>query len=1323
MRTHPLFSSFGRFLLSAATAAVLLLAATADAQTLNKCSSKKKLCVAKKMACLLKCHAKAEKTGLPVDANCTQKCMTKFDGGVTPAKGCFEKLEDKNPPLSATACLTFDDTAALEAKIDAFVLDVVQEVDPAFPAPVLNKCSSGKKKCVSKKTKALLKCHAKAEKKGLVVDPVCIQKAHDKFDGGADPTKGCFEKLENKVPNDCVTFDDTAAAEAKVDAFVFDVVSEVDPNFATPTPTLTAPVPTATPTTTPTATQTPPPVLTTTPTPTFTVAPTVTATQTPGPGATVTPTATSTPLGCDLTGQPCPTLVQSDANGDLIDLDTGWTGQSHDSHAPSNGRLTLNSSCPGSTHPTCGVCTLSGPATNAGGMAFNNRRCITDTAITCTTNADCPGASPCRFHFGAPLPLSAGGVSVCVTNEITQAVTGTMDVNAGTSQANVILLSRVHNGPTVDRPCPTCEAGLCTAGPHMGDPCTINGSSPSYGDLSYDCPPDVAANIGNLPVPLDLRTGTQTKTLSAAGPNCTQTGFTGLECFCGTCNSASAEPCDENADCPDPAGPVGPICAGRRCVGGANIGAACSVNSECPGATCSPNAVNSKATRPNECDDTVCAANPPDTDSIDEGVCSGGPFELFCAPAETFRGCSTDGDCPVPGDTCTGGRFRECFTDDNGAIGGDVSVGGVADPFTGNTSNPTLGALFCIAPTSSSSVNSVTGLPGLGRVTIPSTAQINNVVCATSTPGAGTPTPTVTRTPTKTPTPGLTVTATPTPTATATPLGNCGNGMLDVGETCDPTAPPPGVTCDPTQCVPPSEGAPFACTCATGQMRTLFDPGSELDSGWTGVSHNASTAAPTDADTLLYDCDGVTDTLCRQTGPRAGVRGYRCELNPRMSCSTNADCAPLNGRCGVFLGPPLPLSSGGVPVCVTTFFVEPITGTVNVTDGSSATFQRLASRVHVTPAIDAPCPRCNCIGVGCSNTVGTTGLCNSGPGLGMACTIEGVSPFGPMSRDCPPENGANVTGAGLDVRFAPNTTGTSTKTATLPCTAAGFTQFNTCACDTCNDAAAGPCASNADCTDGPDAPGAPVIGAVCGGLRCIGGPDAGDACTTAAQCGVGNTCSRPGLLTQPNQCELGCLGGANANAPCTVDSECPGGSCIPLCAQIPGSQCVGGANDDATCTVASQCPGGSCLPVQTGMGECVVGPSDAKCENEEFRGCTTDADCNAPPPTCTGLGAGTCLGCTMCNQACVTTPRPCHVFPMSLVGDPNAFTGTPATGTSSGNSVTTFCIPPTSAAAVNSSAGLPGEGSLLNTHNYTKTFPSVACPVSPGILGLGNKCP
>ncbi len=222
-----------------AIAALLVVGTIVGAQGPNKCLAGKNSCASKKAQGLLKCHSKAEKAGTALDPACTQKVTDKFDGGPVPAKGCFAKLEAKN----LGPCLTTNDTGSIEAKVDAFVLDVVQQLDPGYPTPVQNKCSAGKKKCVLKKVNALLKCHQKAAKAGTAVDAACLQKAKDKFDGGLVPAKGCFAKLEAKVPP-CLTTGDTAALEITADAFVADFLDEINPP---PTPTVT-PTPGPTPT-------------------------------------------------------------------------------------------------------------------------------------------------------------------------------------------------------------------------------------------------------------------------------------------------------------------------------------------------------------------------------------------------------------------------------------------------------------------------------------------------------------------------------------------------------------------------------------------------------------------------------------------------------------------------------------------------------------------------------------------------------------------------------------------------------------------------------------------------------------------------------------------------------------------------------------------------------------------------------------------------------------------------------------------------------------------------------------------------------------------
>jgi len=112
---------------------------------------------------------------------------------------------------------------------------------PNAEAQTLSKCSAAKKQCVAKKVAGLLKCHQKAEKTGTFVSAVCLQKVRDKFDGGSNPAKGCFAKLEAKFL-DCVSVGDAALVEGMADTFVNAIICQLDP------PAGTCPVPTASPT-------------------------------------------------------------------------------------------------------------------------------------------------------------------------------------------------------------------------------------------------------------------------------------------------------------------------------------------------------------------------------------------------------------------------------------------------------------------------------------------------------------------------------------------------------------------------------------------------------------------------------------------------------------------------------------------------------------------------------------------------------------------------------------------------------------------------------------------------------------------------------------------------------------------------------------------------------------------------------------------------------------------------------------------------------------------------------------------------------------------
>ena len=131
-------------------------------------------------------------------------------------------------------------------------------------------------------------------------------------------------------------------------------------------------------------------------------------------------------------------------------------------------------------------------------------------------------------------------------------------------------------------------------------------------------------------------------------------------------------------------------------------------------------------------------------------MCDAGPFDQFCS-TESFRGCASDTDCNPPpsgncgtckpNQVCTGG-FRNCFLDP------------IVRSGTPGTQNSVLAATFCIPPVSAGAINGVTGLPGPGALLQP---------VAIFRSGA-----------------------------------QCGNGVLNSGETCDP----PNDSACPGACLP-----------------------------------------------------------------------------------------------------------------------------------------------------------------------------------------------------------------------------------------------------------------------------------------------------------------------------------------------------------------------------------------------------------------------------------------------------------------------------------------------------------------------------------------
>ncbi len=970
------------------------------------------------------------------------------------------------------------------------------------------------------------------------------------------------------------------------------------------------------------------------------------------------------------------------------DLDTGWTGIGHDSETVDDSLLMAGnlSNCDLDTgSPTCGQCDLLGPISFPG----PSKNCIcanlaepdASSLTPCDPEAPSCGGETCSCLLGPPLPISAGAVPVCVISRLTGAVTGTANIaeagaNAGKGAVQLQLSSVVHNGEAVEQPCPLClndptprdgvRGGTCEDGVRHGQPCDVGGSSNFFGPLSIDCQPASARSIGVLAIGFKpATTGTTTLT---AHRNCTDAP--GELCPCDTCATLQAEPCNTNADCPG-----GAACGGRRCLSGTNNGTPCVAQSECPSGFCGRPGT---ATKPNGCIEGSCLPNP--DDGPNEGICEMGPTDQACS-LEPFRGCTSNADCAPPPSgncgTCLPGQScttipRQCFLD-------PIVRQGVAD-----TQTPIVAATFCIPPTTSQSVNQVAGLPGPGALELPTrvfklgASCGNNVIDPGETcdgtaggacpgecqidcqcPGCGNATVD----------PGEQCDGSDDSACPGQCQSNCqctaatcGNDTVEFGETCDGTADAacpgacqpncscgavcgnnvvegseqcdgagsvacpaeacqgdctcgvfcgnnqidPGEACDGNgtgtsctgtctsdcQCAAacgdnvaegselcdgtddascPGQCSP-ACTCpASATITFTVAEGADLDTGWTGTAHDSAVQKGSAISGELSNCDTGVDPVC----DFFGNVGSACAADPTQACLADSQCTAGGCQINTF-GPPLPLSAGGVPVCIINRFATDVIGSYNLLTGDAELNTNLSALVHLGISVNRPCQICDCGQPTCA--IGATGTCSDG--AGGACRVQGTGPLGPTSNDCMPSPSSNVSGGGLALAFQPVTTGTSTLPTNQPCDGSGHTNEQ-CWCD-----------------------GQPQI----------------------------------------NQCTRACEGGGNNNQPCSSDADCPGapvGACKPLCRQI-GSEA-------------------------SGEGECIAGPPTQTCANAPQIGCQTNSNC----PGATG--------------PCVAKNQRCFMDPIVKVGMPS---------TTQNLAVATFCIPATTASAVNQTAGLPGPGAI-----------------------------
>ena len=361
-------------------------------------------------------------------------------------------------------------------------------------------------------------------------------------------------------------------------------------------------------------------------------------------------------------------------------------------------------------------------------------------------------------------------------------------------------------------------------------------------------------------------------------------------------------------------------------------------------------------------------------------------------------------------------------------------------------------------------------------------------------------------------------------------------------------------------------GGPAACPTEIQFTGTSTD--GVLDTGWTGQGHDATTITKGTVTVSVSGCSGAAPScgVCTYAGPLENHAGQihvqRCKGDSSIQCTSNAACG-ANAPCVFFFGSNLPLAAGGVSTCVQNIFAGGISGTANVNTsgvgaGTSAGAASLTSIVYSGPTLSQPCPQCN--GDPTANDGTQGGICAGGARNGLACDASGSSPniaFGTTSLDCPPLAGGVIATLPIDLS---NTTGTKSRTLSTAnplCRAIGFTT-NRCQCDTCNNAAATPCATNADCGAG-----------ICGGKRCSGGANNGTACAANSEC-PGGACNVPGAASAPNQCDAG------------------SGDCVP----DPGTP----SPNDFICS--------------SGPTEQFCGPV------ETFRGCFSNTDCTRPGDTC-----------------------------------------------------------------------------------------------------------
>jgi len=383
----------------------------------------------------------------------------------------------------------------------------------------------------------------------------------------------------------------------------------------------------------------------------------------------------------------------------------------------------------------------------------------------------------------------------------------------------------------------------------------------------------------------------------------------------------------------------------------------------------------------------------------------------------------------------------------------------------------------------------------------------------------------------------------------------CGDGYKSVGELCDPSDPSPSNQMCPNSGNGLDTCSPIDCTCAC-PTRFDFTPdaadaSSLLDNGWTGLGHNERWISDATVTVSVDSCDNATKPCgtCSFSGPVANVNAdngdihnRRCIDDTSQKCAADVDCTGFGGTCSFWFGAPLPLTNGGAPLCVLQRISDAFTGTVNVSTGdSSVSALDVKWKVYLGISVAQPCPRCS--GDAAMNDGVAGGTCDGGHRSGLTCDANATSPitsFGPVSLDCPPTAGSNVSGAGLGMNLDASTgSEVTTLAATSPdCRAAGFTTEE-CFCDVCTGDLTTPCSDDDEC--------AALLPGTCGAAG-GGEPTRPNACTNPSGCvaqgGNEGACSIAGPV------DMICDGATDLRLLCLNNADCV--NYDPLC---PGADC------------------------------------------------------------------------------------------------------------------------------------------------------------------------